>query len=83
MAFQLFLIWSWMRSLNVSAVSVGGVVWSSIALLFLDFHIAHIAIDIRILNLSESLFRSISNFSADVPLIRSSVCSSSCLDIGT
>jgi len=63
-AFQLFLIRSFVSSFSVSLVSFGVTSWLRIAFLFLDFHIAHIVMAIRVRNLSESLLKSFSNASA-------------------
>jgi len=68
--FQLFRIKSLISSFKVSLVSLGAASRSRIVFLFLDFHIAHIVIEIRIRSLSESLLESSLNVKAVAPLIR-------------
>jgi len=51
---QLFLMWLDIRSFSISLVSFGETFWLLIAFLFLDFHMAHVVIKIRMRNLSES-----------------------------
>ena len=46
-----------MSSFSVLLASPGATSWLFIEFLFLDFHIAHIVIDIRIRSLSESFGR--------------------------
>ena len=53
--FQLFLTRSGVRSFSVSFVSIAATSWSLTEFLFLDFHIAHIVIVIRMRILSEAL----------------------------
>jgi len=60
-AFQLFLIKSFMRSFRTSFVSVGNTPRLPIEFLFLVFQIAHVVIAIRIRSLSESVEKSFSN----------------------
>jgi len=69
-AFQLFRVKSLISSFKVSLVSLGTASRSSIVFLFLNFHIAHIVIEIRIRSLSESLLELSSNVKAVAPLIR-------------
>ena len=59
-----------MSSFSVLLVSPGATSWLFIVFLFLDFHIAHIVIDIRIRSLSESFVWSLSNVITAAPLIR-------------
>ena len=58
-----------MSSFSVLVASPGATSWLFIVFLFLDYHIAHIVIDIRIRSLSESFVWSSSNVIAAVPLI--------------
>ena len=69
-AFQLFLTRFEMSSFSVCVVSCADTSWSLIDILILDFHIAHVVIEIRIRILSESLFTSFLNVRAADPLIR-------------
>ena len=52
---QLFLMRLDMRSFSICFVSFGETSWLFIAFLFLDFHMAHVIIEIRMRSLSESL----------------------------
>jgi len=69
-AFHLFLIRSFISSFSVSVVLLGVMSWSRIVCLFLDFHIDHTVMEIRVLSLLESLLRSFSNDSVGDHLIR-------------
>ena len=58
-----------MSSLSVLLASPGATSWLFIVFLFLDFHIAHIVIDITIRSLSESFVWLFLNVIAAAPLI--------------
>jgi hypothetical protein len=62
--FQLFIIKSFMSLSSTAFVSSVAVSWLFIVFLFLDFHMAHIVIEIRMRSLSESLLRLFSKESA-------------------
>ena len=66
--FHLFLIRSFISSISVSLVSLGVMSWSRRVLLFLDFHMDHIVIEIRVHSLSAPLLQSFLNDSAGDPL---------------
>ena len=68
-AVQLFLIWSDNSSFNTSHIALGVTSWLFIVFLFLEFHIAHVVIEIRMRNLLESLLWSSSNEKVAAPLI--------------
>jgi len=79
--FQLFLINSLISSLSVPVVSLGVTSRLFIEFSFLDFHIDHTVIDIRIRSLSESLVKSSLKDNAEAPLTRPVVIAGHCLSV--
>jgi hypothetical protein len=80
-AFQLFVIKSFMSLSSSAFVSSAAMSWLFIVFLFLDFHMAHIIIEIIMCSLLESLLRLFSKESATVPLIKPVVMFGHSLDI--
>jgi hypothetical protein len=80
-AFQLFVIKSFISLSSSAFVSSAAMSLLFIAALFLDFHMAHIVIEIIMRSLSESLLRSFSKESAAAPLIKPVVMFGHSLDV--